>query len=128
MAGTRYPASPVAAKWIAYLLEYERVINKGDILKVSKALSSTITPKIELPTINIKQQYLLALMLGNADFYLLAGCNGSFQDVNEQATYDEVVLDSSSIIVVLGKTLTQYTRPSTRIPTSSWRSKERTPA
>jgi hypothetical protein len=33
-SGTRYSATPLTAKWIAYLLEYQCVINKGALLEV----------------------------------------------------------------------------------------------
>ncbi|ELR15675.1 uncharacterized protein ACA1_377910 [Acanthamoeba castellanii str. Neff] len=65
--GTRYSATPLTAKWIAYLLEYQCVINKGALL-----------------------EYLIALMVGFRESYVLAGCDGHFEDSDEQATYDEV--------------------------------------
>jgi hypothetical protein len=36
-------------------------------------------------------QYLIALMVGFRESYVLAGCDGHFEDSDEQATYDEVV-------------------------------------
>jgi hypothetical protein len=82
------------------------------------------------------QQYLVALMLGSSEEYFLAGCDGRFEDEDEQATYDEVVLESlfSSFFSILFLLCTPshadlcvhrprdghlMTRPSTRRPTRS---------
>jgi hypothetical protein len=46
-------------------------------------------------------QYLIALMVGFRESYILAGCDGHFEDPDEQATYNEVV-PLTSLVVAAG--------------------------
>lgn len=67
LQGTRYSATPVAAKWVAALLDYPWVTNTSDILR-----------------------FLTVAGLCTPEIYLLAGCGGRFDQPQEQAAYDEM--------------------------------------